>query len=78
MREVEAGEYDAVLVMDIDRLGRGDMQEQGLILNAFRASDTKIITPSKTYDLNDESDELMTEIQTLFARQELNLNSLPI
>lgn len=71
LREVEAGEYDAVLVMDIDRLGRGDMQEQGLILNTFRASDTKIITPSKTYDLKDESDELMTEIQTVFARQEL-------
>lgn len=73
LKEVDQGDYDAVLVMDIDRLGRGNMQEQGLILNSFRASDTKIITPSKTYDLNDESDELMTEIQTLFARQELKI-----
>lgn len=71
--DVENGEYQAVLVMDIDRLGRGDMQEQGLILNAFRESNTKIITPGKTYDLRDESDELMTEIQTLFARQELKI-----
>lgn len=73
LKEVERGDYEAVLVMDIDRLGRGNMQEQGLILNAFRASDTKIVTPSKTYDLNDESDELMTEIQSLFARQELKI-----
>jgi DNA invertase Pin-like site-specific DNA recombinase len=73
LKEVERGEYTAVLCMDIDRLGRGNMQEQGLILNAFRETDTKIITPTKTYDLKDESDELMTEIQTLFARQELKI-----
>ena len=29
--EVKQGFYDAVLVMDIDRLGRGNMQDQGLI-----------------------------------------------
>jgi len=73
MDDVENGKFDAVLVMDIDRLGRGNMQEQGYILNTFRASETKIVTPTKTYDLMDESDELMTEIQTLFARQELKI-----
>lgn len=73
LKEVERGDYTAVLCMDIDRLGRGNMQEQGLILNTFRETDTKIITPTKTYDLKDESDELMTEIQTLFARQELKI-----
>lgn len=73
LNEVERGDYNAVLCMDIDRLGRGNMQEQGFILNTFRAANTKIITPTKTYDLMDESDELMTEIQTLFARQELKI-----
>ena len=29
---------DAVLVMDIDRLGRGNMQDQGLILDTFKNS----------------------------------------
>ncbi|WP_348651750.1 recombinase family protein [Paenibacillus silviterrae] len=28
--------YDAVLVMDVDRLGRGNMQEQGLIQETSR------------------------------------------
>ncbi len=64
------GQYHAVFCMDIDRLGRGDMMDQGLILNTFRRSETKIITPQKTYDLMDEIDETMTEIQALFARQE--------
>ena len=50
LSEVEKGMYDAVLVMDIDRLGRGNMQDQGLILSTFKKSNTKIITPRKVYD----------------------------
>lgn len=73
LKDVESGLYQAVLAIDFDRLGRGDMQEQGMILNAFRETETKIITPTKTYDLLDESDELMTEVQSLLARQELKI-----
>lgn len=73
LKEVDRGEYDAVLVVDMDRLGRGNMQEQGLILETFRRTDTKIITPAKTYDLNNESDEFMSEVNALFARRELKL-----
>lgn len=73
LREVEDKKYDAVLVMDMDRLGRGNMQEQGLILETFRQSETKIITPRKTYDLTDEFDEEYTEFETFMARRELKL-----
>lgn len=71
LKEVEANKYNGVLVMDIDRLGRGGMKDQGIILDAFKESNTKIITPSKTYDLNNEYDEEMTEFKTFFARREL-------
>ncbi|WP_054955005.1 recombinase family protein [Paenibacillus dakarensis] len=70
---VEKGEFDAVLVMDVDRLGRGNMQEQGLILETFRESNTKIITPRKTYDLNDEFDEEYSEFEAFMARKELKI-----
>ena len=73
LKEVERGEYDAVLCMDLDRLGRGNMQEQGLILETFRKSGTKIITPHKTYDLNNEIDEELSELQAFFARKELKI-----
>lgn len=73
LKEVENNEYDAVLCMDMDRLGRGNMQEQGLILETFRQSKTKIITPRKTYDLTDEWDEEYTEFETFMARRELKL-----
>lgn len=67
---VSDGKYLAVFCMDIDRLGRGDMMDQGLILNTFRRSETKIITPKKIYDLTDEADETSTEFEAFFARYE--------
>ncbi|MFD1396736.1 recombinase family protein [Kroppenstedtia eburnea] len=73
LKEVESGLYDAVLVMDMDRLGRGNMREQGMILETFQKSRTKIITPRKTYDLQDEWDEEYSEFEAFMARKELKV-----
>lgn len=73
LEDVEKGEYDAVLVMDLDRLSRGRMKDQGIILDAFRESGTKIITPEKTYDLNDEVDDELAEFKTFMARREYKI-----
>lgn len=70
---MERGEYDAVLCMDIDRLGRGGMRDQGVILDAFKYSDTLIITPDKVYDLNDDTDEELTEFKSFMARREYKI-----
>lgn len=67
---VRCGEYSAVVCMDIDRLGRGNMRDQGIIIEVFQESGTKIITPDKTYDLNDDIDEELTEFKAFFARRE--------
>lgn len=71
LRSVEQGEADAVLVMDLDRLGRGDMLDQGLLDRAFRYSGTKIITPTEIYDPESETWELVFGIKSLVAREEL-------
>lgn len=73
LKNVESKEYDAVLCMDVDRLGRGGMKEQGLILETFKEANTKIITPRKTYDLNDEWDEEYSEFEAFMARKELKI-----
>jgi len=73
LEEVEDGLYDAVLVKDFDRLGRGSLLEQGIIIEAFRRSGTKIITPDKTYDLENEFDEEYIDISAFFARKELKM-----
>ncbi len=73
LEDVEAGKYEAVLVMDIDRLSRGRMKDQGIILDALRESGTLIITPEKTYDLNDEIDDELAEFKTFMSRREYKI-----
>ncbi len=71
LADVENRRYDAVLCMDIDRLGRGAMSDQGVILETLKSTQTKIITPRKVYDLNNEMDETYSEFESFLARQEL-------
>lgn len=73
LEQVEASAYAGVFCMDIDRLGRGSMSEQGIILETFRLAETKIICPGKTYDLTNDADEELTEMKALFARFELKM-----
>lgn len=73
LADVEHGEYQAVLCMDIDRLSRGSMSDQGIILETLKASGTKIITPRKVYDLSNDIDETYSEFESFVARQELKV-----
>lgn len=73
LNDIKLNIYDAVLCMDIDRLGRGAMSDQGIILETLKKNNTKIITPRKIYDLNNELDEEYTEFETFIARRELKL-----
>lgn len=71
LKRMDSVEAEAVLVMDIDRLGRGDMYDAGILDRAFRYNNVKILTPSEIYDPEDESWELVFGIKTMVARQEL-------
>ena len=73
LKQVEEGKWKSVWCMDVDRLGRGGMQDQGIILDTFKKANTKIVTPRKTYDLNDEFDEEYTEFEAFMARKELKI-----
>lgn len=73
LENIELGKYKAVLCMDLDRLGRGNMIDQGTIQEVFKTSKTLIITPRKVYDLNDELDEEWSEFESFMARRELKI-----
>ena len=73
LEDVEGGAYDCVLCMDMDRLSRGSMREQGIVLEAFKASGTLIVTPEKVYDLTDEADEEYAELKTFLSRREYKI-----
>lgn len=70
LQDIEDNKFSAVLCMDIDRLGRGNMKEQGIILETCKTSRTLIITPRKVYDLDNELDEQYSEFEALMARNE--------
>ena len=73
LEDVDEGKYEAVLVMDLDRLSRGRMKDQGIILDTFKESGTLIITPEKTYDLSDDLDEEVAELKTFISRREYKI-----
>lgn len=70
LADVERELYSGVLVMEVERLARGDTMDQGLVAQTFKYSDTKIITPAKTYDPNNEFDEEYFEFGLFMSRRE--------
>lgn len=70
LKEMEDGPPKGVLVMDVERLGRGDKIDQGIIEQSFKEANTLIITPSDVYDMNDESGEFNVEVRSFLARME--------
>lgn len=68
--DIERGIWKGVLVMEIERLARGDTMDQGLVAQTFKYSGTKIITPIKTYDPDNEFDEEYFEFGLFMSRRE--------
>lgn len=56
LKEIENPRIKAVLVVEVQRLSRGDLEDAGRLIKLLRYTNTKVITPQKTYDLNDEYD----------------------
>lgn len=70
LNEVEKGYWEGVLVMEIERLARGDTIDQGIIAQTFKYSNTKIITPAKIYNPQNEFDEEYFEFGLFMSRRE--------
>lgn len=67
---VESGAYTGVLVMEVERLARGNTRDQGIVAETFQYSGTKIVTPSKVYDPEDEADQEYFEFGLFMSRRE--------
>ena len=73
LEEVSAGIYTGVLVVDLERLARGNGADQAYISQVFQYSETKIITPLKTYDPTNEFDEEYFEFGLFMSRREYKI-----
>lgn len=70
LQEVEQGIWTGVLVVEVERLARGDTIDQGIVAQAFKYSGTKIYTPQKVYDPTNEFDEEYFEFGLFMSRRE--------
>lgn len=70
LSDVENGMWNGILVVEVERLARGNTLDQGIVSNAFQYSNTQIITPLKTYDPNNEYDEEYFEFGLFMSRRE--------
>ena len=70
LAEVGDGRWAGVLVMEVERLARGDTIDQGIVAQTFKFSGAKIITPVKTYDPANEFDEEYFEFGLFMSRRE--------
>lgn len=60
---MENGSIKGVLVVDPQRLTRGDLLDCGTVVHAFRYTNTLVVTPTKTYDLTDKYDRKFFEME---------------
>jgi DNA invertase Pin-like site-specific DNA recombinase len=70
LQEVESGMWEGVFVVETERLARGETIDQGIVAQAFKYSNTLIITPMKIYDPSDEMDEEYFEFSLFMSRRE--------
>lgn len=68
--DITAPDCAGVYVMEVERLARGDTMDQGRVSQAFLYSNTRIITPAKTYDPTNEFDQEYFEFGLFMARRE--------
>ena len=53
---IESPKYKAILIVEPQRLSRGDLEDAGRIIKLFRYSNTLICTPERIFDLREEYD----------------------
>lgn len=56
LKAIESPKIKAIIVVDVQRLSRGDLEDAGKLIKLLRYSETYVITPERTYDLRDEYD----------------------
>ena len=56
LKQIESPRIKAVLVVEVQRLSRGDLEDAGRLIKLLRYTNTLVITPQKTYDLRDDYD----------------------
>ena len=61
LKLIESPKIKAILIVEVQRLSRGDLEDAGRLIKLIRYTNTLVITPMKTFNLSDEYDRDMFE-----------------
>lgn len=56
LKLMESPKIKAILIVEVQRLSRGDLEDAGRLIKLIRYTNTLVITPMKTFNLTDEYD----------------------
>lgn len=70
LEDVKDDLYDAVMVIEQDRLSRGGTIDAELIKETLVKSDTLLIESNRVFDLSTDQDEFVYDMKSFIARQE--------
>jgi hypothetical protein len=56
LKLIESPKIKFLLVVEVQRLSRGDLEDAGRLIKLLRYSNTIVVTPQKSYDIRDEYD----------------------
>lgn len=56
LKLIESPRYKAILIVEVQRLSRGDLEDAGRLIKLLRYTNTLIVTQYKIYNLQDEYD----------------------
>lgn len=68
---IESRDVRGVIVVEPQRLSRGELEDCGRIITAFRLTDTLIATPMMTYDLSNKMDRRFFQDELMRGRDYL-------
>lgn len=71
LARIEDPAIKGVLVVDPQRLSRGDLEDCGRLINDFRYSSTKVLTPTMSFDLSDKPQRRYFQDELLRGRDYL-------
>lgn len=72
LRQVQERMVDGVLVVELQRLSRGDFSDIGELERIFLYTGCKIVTPMRTLSLKDDYDKSYFEMELLHGREYLS------
>ncbi|MGG3989808.1 recombinase family protein [Bacillus smithii] len=75
LKDLDADLYDAVVVVDYDRLGRGDEEDQGIIKKKLLKNEVFVVecSPFQILNLYNENDMQIVDFKGFLARQEYKM-----